>query len=122
MDFLITKDGELSSDNKELNICKGEDAKVQAAYCICKSLSKDWFIDNLGANLEQILGRTINKHTIDYGKRLITLALADLYNASDLYIDCIQEDSSIIYTVYIKREDGLTSSNFTLTIDLLGYV
>ena len=122
MDFLIDSNGDLLLDNNKLKTCEGEDAKVQAAYCICKSLSKDWFIDNLGANLEQMLGMTINRSTIDYGKRLIVIALTDLYSASDLYIDHIQEDSSIIYTVYIKKEDELTSNKFTITIDLLGYI
>ena len=121
MDFLIDNKGELIIEEKNLNICEGEKAKVQAAYCICKSISNDWFIDKLGADLEEIIGLPNNKFSKDIGEKKIINSLSSIYDSNDIYVEAVQENNIMEYTVYLKTEDGFSSNKFKITIDLLGY-
>lgn len=121
MDFLISNNGELLKENNKLSICEDETIKVQSAYCICKSISNDWFIDKLGANLEQLIGKPNNKYTKELAEKLIITSISDLYDSSSVYVETIQEENIMTCTVYLKSEDGFTSNKFNVIIDLLGY-
>lgn len=76
-----------------------------------KTCKPDWFYDEIGANMESILGMENSKDTALYGAQLIEDALIEenFIKSEDIYIRPIPSDVfSIVYFVAIRV--GETSS------------
>ena len=63
-DFSLTELGELEIDNDSHDLLSQTDneLRIQMAICRIKSVSNNWYIDNIGANLEELIGKACNKN------------------------------------------------------------
>ena len=111
MDFMIDNYGELCIEVSDYNKnslleARNDELRNQIAMCRIMSVTHDWFYDNIGANLEQILGEALNEQTINYGKELITDSLMknNFLTSDEIIIESLITDiDSIGYNVYIRQ-------------------
>lgn len=124
-DFSIDERGELVIDTSTyyLETKSEDDLRIQLAYTRIKSISHNWFYDYVGANLEELIGRSIKSNVLDVGVQKITEVLTydNLWDTDDIYIQTTVKDSThLIYSVYlrIKTEDEFGEKSIEMTIDL----
>ena len=130
-DFGISMDGDIVKDSTTMDIKCKEDypLRVQLAYNRLKSVSKDWFIDECGADLEELIGKPCTPKMASYGEQKIDsmLILDDLWQNDEFYIySQIRNDVIIEYSVYFKICDGdiesggnVESYEIDITLDLV---
>lgn len=128
MDFSLTNDGELNIDNEthDIETKTKNDLKIQLAYDRIKSISTNWFMDEIGANLEELVGKECSEYTAEYGKSKIIsqLIIDDLFAEEDIYIKAeIVNNTMIKYNIYLRLyqegdEDGY-SFEIEATLDLV---
>ena len=107
IDFKLTTSGDLSfSSERELEFTQNDALKLQYALAHVKSAKNDWYIDNVGADLEQLIGEPVSEQTIEQGKQLIIDALTEykLFGTDDIYVQYRDEleDERLIYYVYLR--------------------
>lgn len=122
-DFGFSPEGEILIDSDSNDICKKQsnDLKIQLSYNRIKSISKNWFVDEVGADLEEIIGKACNQETAEYGKSKIikVLTFDDLWKENDIFIQAeIKNNVNILYTVYLKLIDEETEKVYTHEIDI----
>lgn len=113
-DFAFQPEGEIivSDDTHDINTVAGDALKIQLSYNRIKSVSHDWFVDELGADLEELIGKHCTSEIVEYGKRKIIQVLSadSLWGSSEIAIKGIIKDNThIIYSIYLKlysEEDG----------------
>lgn len=109
MDFALTQEGDLSqSPSGNLEIVQNDHLKVQNAHCRVQSVKSDWYMDNVGANLESLIGLPNETDTVELGKTLITSALTEhgLYQSDDIYIEVEEVRLTVLrYLVYLKTAE-----------------
>lgn len=127
-DFGFTPEGEITVDDvlHDIKAVEEIDLKVQLAYNRIKSIAKNWFVDECGANLEYIIGKPCNEATAEYGKELITqmLILEDLWDESNFHIKAeIISNTNITYNIFLKDFDRtkgtITSYEIIAELDLV---
>ena len=127
-DIMIDSTGEmLTDDGGEIASVTKEDLRFQLAFCRIKSVAHNWFIDNIGANLEELIGRRCNSETAEYGKQKIINELTKdgLYSNSEIHITAsIENNFYINYDIYLKAyqgesEDTIVTAKITATLDLV---
>lgn len=127
-DFQIENNGELvlNSLNGDLGEVSENDLKLQLAFTRIKSCVNDWFYDEVGADLEELIGRAVKNNTVELGKKRIEQVLTydELWSLDDIFIQVIVKDSrEVIYAVYFRLytddEFGETSKSITVTLDLV---
>lgn len=127
-DFAIDETGELVIDSNTYELKKKTDdeLRIQLAYTRIKSISNNWFYDNVGANLEELVGRSIRAGVLDVGVQKITEVLTyyDLWDVNDIYIQTTIKDSThVIYSVYLRLdtndEFGEKSIEMNIELDLI---
>ena len=106
-DFGFTPDGELVIDNisHDINNTVNDDLRIQLAYNRIKSITHNWFVDEIGANLEELVGRPCTKEIAEYGKEKIIkeLIFDELWNKDDIYIKSeIKNNTNITYEIFLK--------------------
>ena len=106
-DFGFTSDGELVIDNISHDISNtvNDDLRIQLAYNRIKSITHNWFVDEIGANLEELVGRPCTKEIAEYGKEKIIkeLIFDELWNKDDIYIKSeIKNNTNITYEIFLK--------------------
>lgn len=124
-DFAITTEGELIIDEENHDIVKSldDDLRIQLAYNRIKSISKNWFVDEVGADMEELIGRPCTKDMAEYGKQKIinVLLIDDLWNKDDIFIKAeIKDNVHIIYSVYLKLFQSETEDtiSYEITVEL----
>ena len=120
-DFGITTEGELIVDNTSHDIHKKieDELRIQLAYNRIKSITKNWFVDECGADLEILIGRPCNKDTAEFGKnRIITvLTFDELWLEKELYIQSeIVNNTCIKYTIYLRLTQSETEDEYSYQI------
>lgn len=131
-DFYLTNDGDLELfqevdlEGKVSNSILDTDKDTlrnQIAMCRILSVTHDWFYDNVGADLEQIIGEAVTTNTLTTGRELIldSLTKNDFISSDDIRIESIiTSPNSIGYNVYIKQ---MYNQNFFImfevTLDLI---
>lgn len=127
-DFDIGELGELviNEQEHEINKISDDELRVQLAYTRIKSIDHGWFYDYVGANLEELVGRSIKENTIELGKQKITevLTFDNLWNKEDiLIISKVKNSTHLIYSVYLKTytndEFGEKSTELIIELDLI---
>lgn len=118
-DFMLSPEGEISADIESHDIAtvKTNELKVQLAYNRIKSISMDWFVDNVGADLEELIGKPCSDATVKKGKAKIieVLTVDELWDESEMYINSeVINNTHIIYTVYLKMYKEEEYSPFSL--------
>ena len=127
-DFGFTTDGEIiiNKDTHDIYASSGNELRIQLSYNRIKSIARDWFVDEVGANLEEIIGKPCTEDIAEVGKTKIynVLTFDDLWSEDDLFIKAeIKNNICIIYTIYLKiyqnnREDAY-SYEITAELDLI---
>lgn len=127
-DFDIDELGELviNQEEHEINKVTDDELRIQLAYTRIKSIAQGWFYDYVGADLEELVGRSIKNSTVEYGKEKIinVLTFDNLWNEDDiLIISNIQNSTHLIYSVYLKTytndEFGEKSVELIIELDLV---
>ena len=127
-DFGVDTTGEILLDTETHDIAKVSDTdlKIQLAFTRIKSCVNEWFYDEVGADLEELVGRAAKTSTIDVGKsRIIEVLTYDkLWDNDDIFVQAIIENASrLIYAVYFKvntnDEFGETSKTIHVNLDLI---
>ena len=120
-DFAITTEGELIIDEENHDIVKSldDDLRIQLAYNRIKSISKNWFVDEIGADMEELIGKPCTEDIAEYGKQKIinVLLIDDLWNKDDIFIKAeIKDNVHIIYSVYLKLFQSETEDTISYEI------
>ena len=120
-DFAITTDGELIVDEQNHDIAKStkDDLRIQLAYDRIKSISKNWFVDEIGADMEELVGRPCTEDIAEYGKQKIinVLLIDNLWEKEDIFIKAeIKDNVHIIYSVYLKLFQSETEDTISYEI------
>ena len=121
-DFGFSPDGEIIVDTDTHDIYKSQEdeLKIQLSYNRIKSISKNWFIDEVGADLEEIIGKACNETTAEYGKLKIidVLTFDGLWNDKDIFIKSeIKNNINITYNIYLKLHQSDTEEVYSYEID-----
>lgn len=121
-DISITTDGELIVDPSTHDIQKKseDDLRIQLAYDRIKSISKNWFVDEVGADLEELIGRPCNDSYADLGKQKIinVLTIDELWDEDDIHIRSeIVNNICIHYYIYLKLYQSETEDIYSYRID-----
>ena len=122
-DFGFSPDGEIIVDAETHDIYKSQEdeLKIQLSYNRIKSISKNWFIDEVGADLEEIIGKACNETTAEYGKLKIidVLTFDGLWNDKDIFIKSeIKNNINITYNIYLKLHQSDTEEVYSYEIDV----
>ena len=120
-DFGFSPDGEIIVDSETHDIYKSKDdeLKIQLSYNRIKSISKNWFIDEVGADMEELIGRPCTEDMAEYRKQKIinVLLIDDLWNKDDIFIKAeIKDNVHIIYSVYLKLFQSETEDTISYEI------
>ena len=127
-DFTLDHRGELIFESSDNDILKSEDNdfKLQTAFNRLMSVSTNWFYDETGADMEQLIGKECSKDMADYGKSLITniLTFDELWDRDDFYIKSkIKDNVHINYGIYFKitesGDDDPYAYNINIELDLI---
>lgn len=127
-DFGIDTTGELllQENTYDIKAKTDNELRLQLAYDRIKSVSNNWFIDNIGADLESLIGKPCNEQNAENGKLLIKkqLTFDGLWNSDDIFIKAsIISMTSIEYNVYFKLQNEETEDTYSYeliaTIDLV---
>ena len=121
-DFGFSPDGEIIVDSDTHDIYKSQEdeLKIQLSYNRIKSISKNWFIDKVGADLEEIIGKACNETTAEYGKLKIidVLTFDGLWDDSDIFIKSeIKNNINITYNIFLKLRQSDTEEVYSYEID-----
>ena len=121
-DFGFSPDGEIIVDAETHDIYKSQEdeLKIQLSYNRIKSISKNWFIDEVGADLEEIIGKACNETTAEYGKLKIidVLTFDELWDDKDIFIKSeIKNNINITYNIYLKLRQSETEEVYSYEID-----
>lgn len=120
-DFGFAPEGEIVVDSITHDIQKqtGNDLKIQMAYNRIKSVSRTWYIDEIGANLEEIIGKPCTKDIADYGKAKIINSLINdkLWLPEEVFVKAeIINNTNIIYNIYLKIVQQETEDTYSYLI------
>lgn len=121
IDFKLTPLGELSlSSDRELEFSENEALKLQYALARVKSAKNDWYIDNVGADLERLIGEPMNEQLIEQGKQMIVDALTEysLFKTDEIYIQHREdvEEDQLAYYVYLRTSSIETSQVLSISL------
>lgn len=120
-DIALTPEGDLMISKADLKTVTGDDFRIQSARNRIKSITKDWFYDNVGADLEELLGKPNTQAIADKGKGKIITALTidGLFAIDEVYVKAFPTDkTNILFVVMLKSVDG-TSMSVNVTMDLV---
>jgi len=109
-DFKLLPQGEIevNQSNHEIETVTQNDLKVQLSYSRIKSITHDWFIDNIGANLEELIGQHCTQDIVEYGKQKIldVLTYDKLWLSHEVFIMATIKNNVLIeYNIYLKLYD-----------------
>ena len=121
-DFGFSPEGEIVVDNETHDIKEStnDDLQIQLAYNRIKSISNDWFVDEIGADLEELVGRQCTSEIANYGKTKIinSLTFDGLWQSNDIHIKAeIKNNTNIIYTIYLKIYQSETEDTYSYEIE-----
>lgn len=114
-DFSFLPEGDIimDSNNHDIQTLTDYELKIQLAYNRIKSITHDWFIDNIGANLEELIGKPCTFANVEFGKQRIIQSLTydNLWSSDDIYIAAkIVDNVHIYYSVYLRVYHMVDSS------------
>jgi hypothetical protein len=120
-DFGFTADGEIVVDSltHDIKASQNDDLRIQLAYNRIKSISNDWFVDGVGADLEEIIGKPCTEDIAEYGKLKIVdvLVFDGLWDDNDIFIKSeIKNNTNITYSIYLKLYQSETEDTYSYEI------
>ena len=120
-DFSFSPEGEIIVDNETHDITKStnDDLRIQLAYNRIKSISHNWFVDEVGADLEELIGKPCTEEMAEYGKLKIidVLTFDGLWTDNDIFIKSeIKNNTNITYSIYLKIYQSETEDTYSYEI------
>ena len=117
-DFGLSTGGELvlNQSTWDIQAKMDNDLRLQLAYDRIKSVSTNWFIDEIGANLESLIGKPCNETAAENGKTLIMqqLTFDSLWDPEEIFIKATIVDMiNITYNIYFKIKDASTEDTYS---------
>lgn len=117
-DFGLSTGGELvlNQSTWDIQAKMDNDLRLQLAYDRIKSVSTNWFIDEIGANLESLIGKPCNEAAAETGKTLIMqqLTFDSLWDPEEIFIKATIVDMiNITYNIYFKIKDASTEDTYS---------
>ena len=117
-DFGLNTGGELVLNQSTWDIQSkmDNDLRLQLAYDRIKSVSTNWFVDEVGANLESLIGKPCNETAAEAGKTLIMqqLTFDSLWDSEEIFIKATIVDMiNITYNIYFKIKDASTEDTYS---------
>lgn len=113
LDLKFTKDGDLVlGEDGDFLITEGLECRKQFAHNIIKSISRDWFVDNVGADLEALYGLPVRLARRE-GIFKITAGLTkhDIFKRNNFYVDGrITDKNTIVYLVFLIEDNDVVAS------------
>lgn len=106
-DLRITPDGDLIVKDNDLATIEGFEAAAQNVYCRLMSSDPEWYMEQIGANLEDLLGKPNTRETATEGEDMIKDVLTSdgLVSYEDLYVQAVPLDkSTLVFYVYFKPD------------------
>lgn len=121
-DFGFTPEGEIIVDPNTHDIAKSieDDLRIQLVFNRLKSVTHNWYVDEIGADLEEIIGKPCTKETADYGKDKIVAALTSdgLWDSNDILVTGqIKDNTHIVYTIYLRLYQTETEDTYSYEIE-----
>lgn len=121
-DFGFTSDGEIIVDPTTHDIAKAmdDDLRIQAVFNRLKSVSHNWYVDEIGADLEEIIGKPCTKEIAEYGKQKIIAELTEdgLWSTDDILVTGnIKDNTHIVYTIYLRMYQSETEDTYSYEIE-----
>lgn len=124
-DFKISENGDFLEDNLKDDTMKvfGDDLIKQICINRIKSVTKDWFNTNIGANLEEYFGKRCDKSLCNTIKSSIvdSLSFDSFIKSKDIFVIPSFRETEIKAIIFIKRGDSKSLEIF-LNLDLVGEV
>lgn len=122
-DFGFTPEGEIIVDPVTHDIAKAteDDLRIQFTFNILESISHDWYVDKIGADLEEIIGKPCTKEIVEQGKQKIAAALTKngLWEKEDILITGnVKDNTHILYIVYLKLYQDKTEDVYSYEIEI----
>lgn len=124
-DLAFLQEGEIIVNEESHDFATVEDneLRVQLAYNRMKSISHDWFVDEIGADLEELIGKHCTEEIVEYGKHKIisVLTVDDLWAEDDIVvIGRINNNINIQYSVYLRIYQDISEDpwSYELTAEL----
>lgn len=120
-DFGFTPEGEIiiDSNTHDISASENDNLRIQLAYNRIKSISHNWFVDEIGADLEELIGRPCTEEIAEYGKLKIidVLTVDDLWSDNDIFIKSeIKNNTNITYNVFLKIYQSETEDTYSYEI------
>ncbi len=117
-DFGLSTSGDivLNPETWDIQAQTDNNLRLQLAYDRIKSVTTNWFIDSIGANLESLIGKPCNEDTAEAGKELIMhqLTFDSLWGTDEIFIKATIVDMiNITYNVYFKIKDISTEDTYS---------
>lgn len=120
MDFKLTLNGDIELTNGDIADIKDKSLLVQHAISRLKSVKIDWFKDNIGADMEELIGLPNTRETGDLGKDKIIKAMTEdeLFKEGEVEVSIYPvSKTSIAYNVaFDKAPYGKFELNATLDL------
>jgi hypothetical protein len=120
VDLFLSPDGDLVISGSDFKLAEGDEFLLQSARNRIKSIKKDWFYDNIGADMEEILGEPNTREVSEVGKGKIIEALTcdGLFSSDEIYIKAAPTSrNAILYIVVLKTKSG-SPIVLNVTLDL----
>lgn len=123
IDLAITEDGDLAIDALgDLLIVEDIAYVIQTVKDRLKSVAKDWFYDNIGADLEAVIGKP---NTTDTAKELSDLVTQSLITDNFCSVDDIVimanpiADTQILLGVFVATQFSPEPLGFVIELNFL---
>lgn len=122
-DIELTDDGDLNLDffNKEFTVVSENDYISQQVKIRVKTVNSDWFFDDLGADMEQLLGQPNTIGTAEKGISLIRNCLTydNFLTNDDIYIKPMPTDvDNVSFFLFIKTPFTEKPLSFEIAVAL----
>ena len=121
-DFGFSPNGEIIVDPITHDIAKAmdDDLRIQLTLNRLKSVTHNWYVDNIGTDLEELIGKPCTTNTADYGKDKIIAALTSdgLWKSNEILVaGQIKDNTHIIYTIYLRLYQSETEDTYSYEIE-----
>jgi hypothetical protein len=113
-DLALTAGGDLATVNQL-------QYQAQQALCRVKSVTVDWLYDNVGADLEDLLGLENNPATAELFKTKVKAALTQggFLEEQDIYAEVIPTDKAkLVMFLFLNSPFAQDATGFEVSLDL----
>lgn len=121
-DILLTPDGDFALDSSgDLAIAQRNELIVQVAQICLKTTNPDWFIGDIGADLEDLLGMENSRETAELGIAKIKEALmkTEFFEEEDIWVEATPiNKSTIVFFLFINSPFSEDPMVYRIDLDL----